>query len=115
MPRPIAAPAPNDLFKLSISTGQAAARNDELFEIRFILPLNLRQALGELFIGDELSSGELIRPLERHAKLIVGCENPCEIGIAPGRLRLDELRRRGRRGSSCQGRRRFPCRRCRGL
>jgi hypothetical protein len=55
--------------------------------------LRLRLPIFEFLVADDLAAGELLRPLEGHAELVVCREDPLDVGITPrsaegGRLRL---------------------------
>lgn len=66
-----------------ISATSCGSRDDELLGIGLCLPHGLRLASRELFFGHDCSIAELLRPLERNSELIVGREEPLNVGITP--------------------------------
>jgi hypothetical protein len=56
---------------------------DELLGIGLGLSHGLRLALREFLLADNCAISELLRPLERHAELIVGREEALDIRVTP--------------------------------
>src|SRR6185503_13833996 len=63
----------------------SGARRDEFLRIGLGLPVRLRLTLLELLVADHVAPGELLRPLERHAQLVVRGEDALDVRIAPRR------------------------------
>ena len=59
------------------------AGHDELLGIGGRLPRGLRLPVSEFLIGHDVAHAGLLRPLERHAELVVGREEALNVGIAP--------------------------------